>query len=102
MRKCHIIVKRTRAFKKSAESAVAQIVLRLEPKNPQTEKFLYGFELPQEKGFPFSAFDFNTKDEKFLDELEQIPFIEKNQPAQNCIPESIKKLWKSATGILEA
>ena len=80
--------------KKSAESAVAQIVLRLEPKNPQTEKFLYGFELPQEKGFPFSAFDFNTKDEKFLDELEQIPFIEKNQPAQNCIPESIKKIME--------
>ena len=80
--------------KKSAESAVAQIVLRLEPKNPQTEKFLYGFELPQEKGFPFSAFDFNTKDENFLAELEQIPFIEKNQPAQNCIPESIKKIME--------
>jgi len=37
--------------KKGAESAVAQIVLRLEPKNPQTENFLSGVELPQEKGF---------------------------------------------------
>lgn len=80
--------------KKGAESAVAQIVLRLEPKNPQTENFLSGVELSQEKGFPFSAFDFNVKDEKFLAELERLPFIEKNQPVQNCVPESIKKIME--------
>ncbi|HAZ95964.1 MAG TPA: hypothetical protein DCW73_01645 [Treponema sp.] len=66
----------------------------MEPKNPQTKNFLSGVELPQEKGFPFSAFDFNAKDEKFLAELEQVPFIEKNQPVQNCVPESIKKIME--------
>lgn len=78
--------------KKSAEASVSQIVLRLQPCNPQTESFLSGLELPQEKGFPYSAFDFNAADEKFLAELSESPFIEKNHSVQDCVPKSIEKI----------
>ena len=43
---------------KSAEEAVSSITLRLEPKNPETEKFLKGECESDEKGFPPSAFTF--------------------------------------------
>lgn len=43
---------------KSAEEAVSEIVLRLEPNNPQTEAFLSGRCEIDEEGFPVSAFTF--------------------------------------------
>ena len=43
---------------KSAEEAVSSITLRLEPHNPETEKFLRGECGSDEKGFPPSAFTF--------------------------------------------
>jgi biotin carboxylase len=59
-----------------AENAVSRFVLRLEPADDETENFLSGAELPQEKGFPFSAYDFDFDaeeifrgtDEKFIGE----------------------------------
>lgn len=43
---------------KSAEEAISSITLRLEPNNPETEKFLDGECESDEKGFPPSAFTF--------------------------------------------
>ena len=43
---------------KSAEEAVSEIVLRLEPNNPKTEAFLSGRCEIDEEGFPVSAFTF--------------------------------------------
>lgn len=60
-----------------AESAVAQIVLRLEVNNRKTEEFLAGIELPHEKGFPYSAYAISKEDasllEKQLAEAAEIP-----------------------------
>ncbi|MBQ8013233.1 MAG: ATP-grasp domain-containing protein [Treponema sp.] len=51
---------------KSAEEAVSEIVLRLEPNNPQTEAFLSGKSEIDEEGFPVSAFTFCPKNENSL------------------------------------
>ena len=48
---------------KSAEEAISSITLRLEPNNPDTEKFLRGESEPDEKGFPPSAFTFSPNSE---------------------------------------
>ena len=45
-----------------AESAVSQIVLRLEGNNKATEDFLAGIELPHEKGFPYSAYSLDSEE----------------------------------------
>ena len=46
---------------KSAEDAVSEITLRLEPRNSETERFLSGVCEPDEEGFPVSAFTFCPK-----------------------------------------
>ncbi|WP_407396567.1 ATP-grasp domain-containing protein [Treponema sp.] len=66
-----------------AESAVSQIVLRLEPCNKATDDFLADIELPHEKGFPYSAFNL-TVDEYSAFEKE-IKGAEKINDDEKCI-----------------
>ena len=58
-----------------AESAVSQIVLRLEKENKATEDYLAGIELPYEKGFPYSMFSLSQEESSaFEKEIELIAY----------------------------
>ena len=51
----------------AAESAVSQLVLRLEPENPATEVFLMGMTKKSEDMFPPDAFQIDSETRKALD-----------------------------------
>ena len=70
-----------------AESAVAQIVLRLEVNNRKTEEFLAGIELPHEKGFPYSAYAISKEDASLLEkQLAEAVEIPENGKVSELIP----------------
>ena len=70
-----------------AESAVAQIVLRLEVNNRKTEEFLAGIELPHEKGFPYSAYAISKEDASLLEkQLAEAAEIPENGKVSELIP----------------
>ena len=79
---------------KSAEEAVSEIVLRLEPNNPQTEAFLSGRCEIDEEGFPVSAFTFcpNKENSITVGEGTKIPAKAK---AIDFLPESLIPLADS-------
>lgn len=59
VQKCGNVISKSDSYDEavsSAEQAVSQVFLRLEPKNADTDFFLSGKSLPDEKGFPPSAF----------------------------------------------
>ncbi len=59
VQKCGNVISKSNSYDKavsSAEKAVSEVFLRLEPKNAETDFFLSGKFLPDEKGFPPSAF----------------------------------------------
>ncbi len=75
VQKCGNIISKSNSYDEavsSAEQAVSQIFLRLEPKNADTDFFLSGKTLPDEKGFPPSAFSSFEKIE-FLNLSGKIP-----------------------------
>ena len=75
-----------------AESAVAEIVLRLEPNNKATDDFLAGVELPDEKGFPCGAFgliDFEIY--RLNEEVKKSPVIKENASIAEALPEALKE-----------
>ncbi|MCQ2241837.1 ATP-grasp domain-containing protein [Treponema sp.] len=70
-----------------AESAVSQIVLRLECNNRATDDFLSGVELPHEKGFPYSAFSLSTEEySAFEKEIKGAGTIRSGEKAEKYIP----------------
>ena len=79
---------------KSAEEAISSITLRLEPNNPDTEKFLRGESEPDEKGFPPSAFTFppNSESSVNVGEGTKIPA---GQKTIGYIPETLIPLADS-------
>ncbi|MGN0730050.1 ATP-grasp domain-containing protein [Treponema sp.] len=77
--------------RKGAENAVSRIVLRLEPSNSETDRFLCGEELPCEKGFPVSAFRPGSELKKFFNGIGKNFAIEKNCPAADLIPSELTK-----------
>lgn len=65
-----------------AESAVSQIVLRLEKENKATEDYLAGIELPYEKGFPYSMFSLSQEESSaFEKEIEKADDLEEGKTA---------------------
>ena len=69
-----------------AQDAVADVFITLEPDNPQTEAFLKGSELEDEKAFPPSAFG-KLSQEELASITEAIPA---NQKVSDFIPEVLK------------
>ena len=76
---------------KSAEEAISSITLRLEPNNPDTEKFLRGESEPDEKGFPPSAFTFSPNSESSVNVGEGTK-IPAGQKTIGYIPETLEPL----------
>lgn len=73
---------------KASENAVSSVLLRLKPDCKKTELFLKGIENPEEKGFPYSAFDFNEKEKTLIEKfVEKNPFIK----AETSVYELFKK-----------
>ena len=54
----HLLLSHWKNSYNAAHKAVSEITLRLEPDNPDTEKFLSGTSEKDEAGFPPSAFTF--------------------------------------------
>ena len=79
---------------KSAEEAISSITLRLEPNNPDTEKFLRGESEPDEKGFPPSAFTFSPNSESSVNVGEGTK-IPAGQKTIGYIPETLIPLADS-------
>lgn len=79
---------------KSAEEAISSITLRLEPNNPDTEKFLRGESEPDEKGFPPSAFTFSPNIESSVNVGEGTK-IPAGQKTIGYIPETLIPLADS-------
>ncbi len=79
---------------KSAEEAISSITLRLEPNNPDTEKFLRGEREPDEKGFPPSAFTFSPNCESSVNVGEGTK-IPAGQKTIGYIPETLIPLADS-------
>lgn len=74
-----------------AESAVSQIVLRLETGNKATEDFLSGVELPYEKGFPYSAYALSAEEySAFEKEIKGVASIKADEKVSECIPACLK------------
>jgi biotin carboxylase len=80
----------------SAHSAVKSITLRLEPDNPETDRFLAGEILETERGFPPDAFqvpgEIRSELESFLATESAIPA---NQPVLSHIPACLTSLLDS-------
>lgn len=73
---------------KAAHSAVSSITIRLEPNNPDTDKFLNGHIEIDETGFPPSAFVLSsTQKEISIGEGKVIP---ENKSVVSCIPENLE------------
>ena len=75
VQKCGNVISKSNSYDEavsSAEQAVSRTFLRLEPKNADTDFFLSGKTLPDEKGFPPSAFSSFEKIE-FLNLSGKIP-----------------------------
>ena len=79
---------------KSAEEAISSITLRLEPNNPDTEKFLRGESEADEKGFPPSAFTFSPNSESSVNVGEGTK-IPAGQKTIGYIPETLIPLADS-------
>lgn len=79
---------------KSAEEAISEIVLRLEPNNSQTQDFLSGKSEIDEEGFPVSAFTFCPKNENSLTVGEGTK-IPANAKTSDYLPESLIPLADS-------
>ncbi|MCQ2247813.1 MAG: ATP-grasp domain-containing protein [Treponema sp.] len=75
-----------------AESAVASIVLRLEPNNKKTDSFLNFEELPFEEGFPYCAFNLQ-KDEfnSLMAHAEELKVFKRGMKLSDCIPDFLRK-----------
>lgn len=78
-----------------AESAVSQIVLRLEPNNKATEDFLNGVTLPHEKGFPYSAYNVSEKCRKEMDASLKNAVISENDRTAGHIPLCLEEIADS-------
>ena len=75
VQKCGNVISKSNSYEEAvsyAEQAVSRTFLRLEPKNADTDFFLSGKTLPDEKGFPPSAFSSFEKIE-FLNLSGKIP-----------------------------
>ncbi|MBQ3671068.1 MAG: ATP-grasp domain-containing protein [Treponema sp.] len=72
----------------SAHEAVSSITLRLEPNNPETDKFLSGGTEEDESGFPPSAFVLSPNQKEIT--LGTGGTIGENKSALSCIPETIE------------
>ncbi|MBQ0051073.1 MAG: ATP-grasp domain-containing protein [Treponema sp.] len=80
----------------AAHKAVSAITIRLEPNNPQTDKFLAGLCEADEKGFPYSAFTFAPQNGN-SSKIGSGTVIPANSPAKDCIPEILIPLADSLT-----
>lgn len=79
----------------AAEKAVSSITLRLEPNNPETDKFLSGVSEKDEEGFPPSAFTFAPGENGVSSNLGKGTVIEEGESAASHIPESLIPLADS-------
>ena len=95
MQKCGNVISLAHSFEKaenSAQKAVSNILIRLEPNNPETETFLSSKQHPDEKGFPPDAFELF----KELKKYELSGFIEKNASVREKLPIDLVELLKSS------
>ena len=72
----------------SAEDAVSNIFITLEPENPETEAYLCGKELDDESAFPPDAFGKFTEAQE--SQLAALPEIPADSKVSNCIPELLQ------------
>lgn len=80
----------------AAHKAVSEITLRLEPDNPDTEKFLSGTSEKDEAGFPPSAFTFAPSAESGISSgLGKETVIPADEPVIEYIPEILAPLADS-------
>lgn len=71
-----------------AQKACSNVFVRLKPNDLQTEKFLCKNELPDEKGFPPSAFSC----ESFIESINLDGFIKENESVLKNIPPALYEL----------
>ncbi len=94
VQKCGNVISLAQSFEKAegaAQKAVSNVLIRLEPNNPETENFLSSKQNPDEKDFPPNAFELF----KELKKYELSGFIEKNASVLENLPMDFVELLKS-------
>lgn len=94
VQKCGNVISRNEDYHKAvmaSEKACSKILIRLEPDNDRTEKFLAGISKDDEKGFPPCAFDAYEK----LSSLELSGTIPENQPVLKFVTPELEELLSS-------
>lgn len=95
VQKCGNIISLAQSFEKaenSAQKAVSNILIRLEPNNSNTEDFINAKQNPNEKGFPPAAFELFYDLKKY----NLSGFIEKNSPVLESVSKDFVDVLKSS------
>lgn len=105
VQKCGNVISRCSDYQKAvvaSENACSKIVIRLEPNNADTDRFLQGCSAHDEEGFPPSAFSLWKK----IDSLNLDGVIKENQPVLDTVTEELfevislpEKSWNYLTAI---